>query len=77
MSMIRAEDAAPLFHEVFARLLLAMQSNRMDMDEEYVEVYEDDRGGRDKKGRPNKLRRYKDDSYRYAPVTRDAHITLR
>ena len=57
------------------KLLLGMQSNRVDMDEEYVEVFEDDRGGRDKKGRPDKLRSYKDDSYRYAPVTCQIHAS--
>lgn len=75
MLVKRAEDAAPLHDELSTKLLLGLQSNRVDMDEEYVEVFEDDRGGRDKKGRPNKLRSYKDDSYRYAPVTCQRHAS--
>ncbi len=38
----------------------------MDADQEYVELIDDERGGRDKRGQPAKLRRYKDDAYRYA-----------
>lgn len=38
----------------------------MDSDKEYVEVFEDEGGGRDKRGRPAQLRRYKDDAYRSA-----------
>ncbi|KAA6421770.1 MAG: hypothetical protein FRX49_08381 [Trebouxia sp. A1-2] len=39
-------------------------SNRMDSDKEYVEVFDDEGGARDKKGRPAQLRRYKHDAYR-------------
>ena len=37
----------------------------MDTNREYVEVYNDERGKTDKRGRASKLRRYKDDAYRY------------
>lgn len=39
-------------------------SNRMDNDKEYVEVFDDEGGARDKRGGPAQLRRYKDDAYR-------------
>jgi hypothetical protein len=38
----------------------------MDSDKEYVEVFDDEGGDRDKRGRPAQLRRYKDDAYRSA-----------
>lgn len=41
----------------------------MDSDKEYVEVFDDEGGARDKTGRPAQLRRYKDAAYRSA-----AHI---
>ena len=43
----------------------AMQSNRMDTREDYVEVYDDEKGRKDKRTwKTQKLRRYKDDTYR-------------
>ena len=41
----------------------------MDSDKEYVEVFDDEGGARDKRGRPAQLRRYKDDAYRSATHT--------
>lgn len=41
----------------------------MDSDKEYVEVFEDEGGAQDKRGRPAQLRRYKDDAYRSALST--------
>ncbi len=38
----------------------------MDSDKEYVEVFDDEGGARDKRDRPAQLRRYKVDAYRSA-----------
>lgn len=45
--------------------LTLLQSNRMDTRDDFVEVYDDESGKKDKRtGKTQKLRRYKDDAYR-------------
>ncbi len=56
-------------HCFLSTVWFALQSNRMDSDKEYVEVFDDEGGARDKRGRPAQLRRYKDDAYRSATHT--------
>ena len=52
-------------------MLVVVQSNRMDTDEEYVEVYDEDAAddlsvstSQPRAKQPSQLRRYKDDAYR-------------
>lgn len=60
---------------------VAVQSNRMDTDEEYVEVYDDEDAddhvpiSKPRAKQPSQLRRYKDDAYRCCSLA--VHLLLR